>query len=95
MSDLVKRLRKQADEILDPGYPYYGTPELVREAADEIERLQAVMDAAEQEIARIREECLDNYNRSGFEEGELDAVEQVQRAISEAKRRALDGEVKP
>ena len=46
MSDLVKRLRKQADEILDPGYPYYGTPELVREAADEIERLQAVVDAA-------------------------------------------------
>jgi len=46
MSDLVKRLRKQADEILDPGYPYYGTPELVREAADEMERLQAVVDAA-------------------------------------------------
>ena len=45
MSDIVKRLRDQADDVLDPGYPYYGTPELVREAADEITRLRAERDA--------------------------------------------------
>jgi len=39
MKDLASRLRKHAEEVLDPGYPYYGTPEMVREAADEIERL--------------------------------------------------------
>jgi hypothetical protein len=40
MKDLASRLRKHAEEVLDPGYPYYGTPEMVREAADEIERLR-------------------------------------------------------
>jgi hypothetical protein len=40
MKNLTARLRKHADEVLDPGYPYYGTPEMVREAADEIERLR-------------------------------------------------------
>ena len=40
MKDLASRLRQHADEVLDPGYPYYGTPEMVREAADEIERLR-------------------------------------------------------
>jgi hypothetical protein len=40
MKNLPARLRKHADEVLDPGYPYYGTPEMVREAADEIERLR-------------------------------------------------------
>jgi hypothetical protein len=40
MNNLPARLRKHADEVLDPGYPYYGTPEMVREAADEIERLR-------------------------------------------------------
>lgn len=40
MKSLAKRLRSHADEVLDPGYPYYGTPEMVREAADEIERLR-------------------------------------------------------
>jgi hypothetical protein len=40
MKDLARRLRKHAKEVLDPGYPYYGTPEMVREAADEIERLR-------------------------------------------------------
>jgi hypothetical protein len=40
MKDLASRLRKHAKEVLDPGYPYYGTPEMVREAADEIERLR-------------------------------------------------------
>jgi hypothetical protein len=39
MKNLPARLRKHADEVLDPGYQYYGTPEMVREAADEIERL--------------------------------------------------------
>lgn len=39
MKNLPARLRKHADEVLDPGYPYHGTPEMVREAADEIERL--------------------------------------------------------
>lgn len=36
MSDIVKRARKHAKDVLDQGYPYYGTPELVREMADEI-----------------------------------------------------------
>jgi hypothetical protein len=40
MKNLTARLRKHADEVLDPGYPYYGTPEMVREAASEIERLR-------------------------------------------------------
>lgn len=40
MKDLASRLRKHAEEVLDPGYPYYGTPEMVREAASEIERLR-------------------------------------------------------
>jgi len=40
MKNLPARLRKHAEEVLDPGYPYYGTPEMVREAADEIERLR-------------------------------------------------------
>jgi hypothetical protein len=40
MKNLTARLRKHADEVLDPGYPYYGTPEMVREAADEIARLR-------------------------------------------------------
>jgi len=40
MKNLPARLRKHADEVLDPGYPYYGTPEMVRDAADEIERLR-------------------------------------------------------
>jgi hypothetical protein len=40
MKNLPARLRKHADEVLDPGYPYYGTPEMVRDAADEIARLR-------------------------------------------------------
>jgi hypothetical protein len=40
MKNLPARLRKHADEVLDPGYPYYGTPEMVRDAAYEIERLR-------------------------------------------------------
>jgi hypothetical protein len=45
MKNLTARLRKHADEVLDPGYPYYGTPEMVREAADEIERLRLTDEA--------------------------------------------------
>jgi hypothetical protein len=50
MKNLPARLRKHADEVLDPGYPYYGTPEMVREAADEIERLR--LTAEEREAVR-------------------------------------------
>jgi hypothetical protein len=41
MKTLAAKLRRHASEVLDPGYPYYGTPELVRKAADEIDRLRA------------------------------------------------------
>jgi hypothetical protein len=48
---LVERLRDQADKILDPGYPFFGTPELVRDAADRIEALeQALREAASQRL---------------------------------------------
>jgi len=47
MKNLPARLRKHADEVLDPGYPYYGTPEMVREAADEIERLRLTAEERE------------------------------------------------
>ena len=40
MKNLEAKLRRHASQVLDPGYPYYRTPELVREAADEIERLR-------------------------------------------------------
>lgn len=50
MKNLPARLRKHADEVLDPGYPYYGTPEMVRKAADEIDRLRS-------ENARLRGLC--------------------------------------
>jgi hypothetical protein len=41
MKTLAAKLRRHASQVLDPGYPYYGTPELVRKAADEIDRLRA------------------------------------------------------
>jgi hypothetical protein len=41
MKTLAAKLRRHALQVLDPGYPYYGTPELVRKAADEIDRLRA------------------------------------------------------
>lgn len=41
MTKLSNKLRRHATEVLDPGYPFYGTPELVRQAADEIDRLRA------------------------------------------------------
>lgn len=50
MKNLADRLRKHACEVLDPGYPYYGTPEMVRKAADEIDRLRS-------ENARLRDLC--------------------------------------
>jgi hypothetical protein len=40
MKNLEAKLRRHASQVLDPGYPYYRTPELVREAADEIARLR-------------------------------------------------------
>jgi predicted DNA-binding protein (UPF0251 family) len=50
MKNLPARLRKHTDEVLDAGYPYYGTPEMVREAAAEIERLR-LTDAEREAIA--------------------------------------------
>jgi hypothetical protein len=41
MKTLAAKLRRHASQVLDPGYPYFGTPELVRKAADEIDRLRA------------------------------------------------------
>jgi hypothetical protein len=41
MKTLASKLRRHASQVLDPGYPYFGTPELVRKAADEIDRLRA------------------------------------------------------
>jgi hypothetical protein len=41
MKTLASKLRRHASQVLDPGYPYFGTPELVRRAADEIDRLRA------------------------------------------------------
>jgi hypothetical protein len=52
MKNLTARLRKHADEVLDPGYPYYGTPEMVREAAAEIDRLR-LTDAEREAISRV------------------------------------------
>lgn len=40
MTSLQRRLLRHAAEVLDPGYPFFGTPELVREAAAEIARLR-------------------------------------------------------
>jgi hypothetical protein len=40
MKTLAAKLRRHASQVLDPGYPYFGTPELVRKAADEIDRLR-------------------------------------------------------
>jgi len=53
MKTLPARLRNHADEVLDPGYPYYGTPEMVRDAADEIERLR-LTDEERHAIAVVR-----------------------------------------
>lgn len=58
MSDIVKRARKHAKDVLDPGYPYYGTPELVREMADEIARLR--LTDAERECLEWAEEIAGN-----------------------------------
>jgi hypothetical protein len=41
MKTLAAKLRRHAAHVLDPGYPFFGTPELVRKAADEIDRLRA------------------------------------------------------
>jgi hypothetical protein len=56
MTDIVERLRKDADEA-DANYPeqFCVDPDLAREAADEIERLRAVnvrYERALNEIAR-------------------------------------------
>jgi hypothetical protein len=51
MKTLASKLRRHASQVLDPGYPYYGTPEMVREAADEIERLR--LTDAEREAIRF------------------------------------------
>ena len=59
MKNLPARLRKHADEVLDPGYPYYGTPEMVREAADEIARLR-LTDAEREAIAEAAGAYNDN-----------------------------------
>jgi hypothetical protein len=50
MKNLEAKLRRHASQVLDPGYPYYRTPELVREAADEIARLR-LTDAEREAIA--------------------------------------------
>ena len=57
MKNLPARLRKHADEVLDPGYPYYGTPEMVREAADEIERLR--LTGEEREAIGVAIQCVE------------------------------------
>jgi len=67
MSDIVKRARKHAKDVLDPGYPYYGTPELVREMADEIARLRRT-DEEREAIERLCEatnDMIDNDKRAG------------------------------
>lgn len=56
--DIVTELREHADEILDPGYPYYGTPQLVRKAADEIERLRARLAEREAELDQQTRDCI-------------------------------------
>lgn len=50
MRAIVKRLRGQADNVLDPGYPFFGTPELVRKAANYIERGDALLKEAHEYV---------------------------------------------
>lgn len=52
--DLVTLLRDTATDVLDPGYPYCGVPELVRDAADAIERLTADLRAEERGQDNLR-----------------------------------------
>jgi hypothetical protein len=66
MKDLASRLRKHAKEVLDPGYPYYGTPEMVREAADEIERLR-LTDEERALIAEVVDYATDFWDRDEAE----------------------------
>ena len=57
MSNIAKKLRKHADDVLDPGYPFYGTPELVRKAATALDQLQANCDemrAVENELKALK-----------------------------------------
>lgn len=68
--DLSAEAREFATDVLDPGYPYYGAPELVRKLADTIDRLHELAEAkhqiagnlltraeaAEAECGRLREE---------------------------------------
>ena len=70
MKNLAARLRKHAAQVLDPGYPYYGTPEMVRDAADEIERLR-LTDEEREAVAYF---ARDNWALSPVLRGLLDRL---------------------
>lgn len=60
MTNIATRLKNHADQVLDPGYPFFGTPELVREAAVEIKRLTRLVTEARKLLADC-EEAIPRY----------------------------------
>jgi hypothetical protein len=90
MSDLVERLRIIASGVIHDGDDWV----VVREAADEIERLQAVVDAARAECGEIIRDA--DHNLDAHHDADLGRIRWLARRDAAREiLRALDGEVKP
>lgn len=93
--DLVTLLRDTATDVLDPGYPYYGVPELVRHAASAIERLTADLRAEERGQDNLRRVITDHeatIARLTAEREDVDTEEIVRALRAEVDALRADAE---